>query len=355
MFEKPVLRAAFRSVGLLLLSVALSGCGTIFYKSRERGAIWCNDPLTYSNGKHFDDPHMDVARRGYIYALAAAFVLQDNVDKREAAREEDRNHWFRLPKRMKEKERLRPDASGFEAATFELRENPEDDVPSEIIVAYTGSNDAADWISTNLFFSSAQYTRARDYLSLVSQKYSGRKIVVTGFSLGAALAGHVTKDARTGSLVAQAWLFNPSPKLYANDKYDKKIWVGAHRGEALRILRTWPFELLWPGINRIGAHWEQNAQDYYLISAFPIYGHFRWALTRNILFVADYAHLQHRFGPVDPRRAREPREIIEDSYFIACEREKAWRHHVIANQRQNQEQRSQSNKVEEEEAATAKR
>lgn len=355
MFEKPVLRSAFRSVGFLLLSVALSGCGTIFYKSREKGAIWCNDPLTYAEGKHFDDPHMEVARRGYIYALAAAYVFQDNVDKRKAAREEDRNHWFELPKRMKEIKPRSHGASGFEAATFELREDPEDKDPSEVIVAYVGSNDAADWISTNLFFSTTQYILAREYLYRVALIYPGRKFVVTGFSLGAALAGHVTKDAGTGPLVAQAWLFNPSPKLYADDKYDKKIWVGALRGEALRILRTRPFELFWPGINRIGAHWEQNAQDYYLISAFPIYGHFRWALTRNILFVADYAHLQDPLGPVDRRRAREPREIIEDSYFKACEREKAWRNQVIANQKQNQERRSQSNKMEEEEAATAKR
>ena len=61
----------------------------------------------------------------------------------------------------------------------------------------------------------------------------------------------------------------------------------------------------------------------YLISAFPIYGHYRWALARNILFVADYAHLQNPVGPVDPARINEPREIVEASFFKASEREAA--------------------------------
>ena len=69
-------------------------------------------------------------------------------------------------------------------------------------------------------------------------------------------------DDRTRSLVAEAWLFNPSPKLYASDKYDKRIWVGELRGEALQLIWSRPLELFWPGINRIGAPWQQNAQDY---------------------------------------------------------------------------------------------
>ena len=106
--------------------------------------------------------------------------------------------------------------------------------------------------------------------------------MVTGFSLGGALAAHVTKDKRTRRLVTQAWLFNPSPKTYADNRYDKRIWIGTLRGEALHLLRNRFMETVWPGIRRIGAPSDQDAEDYYLISAFPIYGHYRWALTRNM-------------------------------------------------------------------------
>ncbi len=313
-------------MGAILL--LLGACSTVPY---EKGAIWCNEPLKYEPGIHFDRPHLDVARRGYLYALAAAYVLQNNSD-------EDRDHWFSLPPRMKEVDRPQRDSSGFEVRTFEVRSKPGDTEPvEEVVVAFTGSNDSADWILTNLFFSRSQYDLASAYVEATAKRYPGKRIVVTGFSLGGALAGHVTKSGRTGHLISEAWLFNPSPKLYADDNYDKRIWVGALRGEALHVIRSRPFELLWPGINRIGAPWQQNAQDYYLISAFPIYGHYRWALARNILFVADYAHLQNPIGPVDPQRAREPREILEASKFNACEKETALRNHVLRSQKAAQE------------------
>lgn len=281
------------------------------------GAIWCNQPLEYipPDGKHFDDRHLEVARRGYLYALVGAYILQSNDDESE-------KHEFRLPARMKPVDSPKRHASGFEVRSFELRKDPSDLHPSEIIVAFVGSNDSADWVLTNLLFDSRQYDLARDYVKETSKKYPGIPLKVTGYSLGGALAGHVTKHGETKQLVAEAWLFNPSPKLYANDQADKRIWVGAVRGEALRFVRNSVFETIWPGVNNIGAPWYQTATDYYLISAFPVYGHYRWTLARNILFVADYAHLQNRLGPVDPARLREPRELLEASNFEACKRER---------------------------------
>jgi hypothetical protein len=322
-----LIRRFLKFVSIASVLLLLLACSTV---SLEKGAIWCNEPLEYEPGVHFDRPHLEVARKGYIYALAGAYVLQGNTD-------EDKNHWFNLPPRLKEVYRPQRHQSGFEVRTFMLFDTPEDQEPLEIIIAYTGSNDSGDWIWTNLLFSKSQYELARQYLIDTALKYPGKRIVVTGYSLGGALAGHVTKDKRTSFYVSEAWLFNPSPKLYANDNYDNRIWVGALRGEALQTVRTRPFELLWPGINRIGAPWQQNAQDFYLISAFPIYGHYRWALARNILFVADYAHLQNPIGPVDPRRAREPREILEASRFKACEGEAAWRKRALKSQLSEQE------------------
>ncbi|MBY0239656.1 MAG: hypothetical protein K2X55_10115 [Burkholderiaceae bacterium] len=331
------------SLSTLLLSlplVLIGGCNTVSY---EKGALWCNDPLKYETGVHFDDRHLNVARKGYIYVLAAAYVLQGNSD-------ESKDHWFNLPARLKEVDRPEKDTSGFEVRTFELRAVATDQDPSEIIIAFTGSNDSADWIFTNLLFSRVQYNLAQAYVHRIANRYPGKRLVVTGFSLGAALAGHVTKDEKTSRFIHEAWLFNPSPKLYANDSYDKRIWIGALRGEALHYVRGKPTRLIWPGVNRIGAPWQQDAQDYYLISAFPIYGHYRWALARNILFVADYAHLQNPIGPVDQVRRNEPREILEMSSFKACERETAWRNHILSGQRAAQEAVSEKAKQAEIEA-----
>ncbi len=319
----------FKRLWLIALATLASGCAST-WTTYEKGAIWCNDPLKYEPGTHFDQPHLEVARRGYLYVLAAAYVLQQNDDEGKA-------HWFDLPARMKAVDKPPRDKSGFEVQTFELRGNASDVTPVEVIVAFVGSNDSADWISTNLFSSRAQFDLARAYVMRISARYPNTRLVVTGFSLGGALSAHVTKHPETKSLVSAAWLFNPSPKFFGPSNYDKRIWIGALRGEALHLIRSRPMEMFWPGVGRLGAPWQQDAEDYYLLSAFPIYGHFRWALARNVLFVADYAHLQHSIGPLDPSRAREPREIIEASSFKACEAEKASQAHVLKGQRAKQE------------------
>lgn len=69
----------------LAVAVLLAACNTVPY---EKGALWCNEPLKYEPGTHFDKRHLEVARRGSIYALAAAYVLQSNSD-------ESKTHWFR--------------------------------------------------------------------------------------------------------------------------------------------------------------------------------------------------------------------------------------------------------------------
>ncbi|MFC3458064.1 MULTISPECIES: hypothetical protein [Massilia] len=304
-------------LSLVLAAVLLSGCASVDYTKHEKGAFWCNEPLKLSDGVHFDERHLNAARRGYLYALAAAWVLQ-------TTNPEGADHWFNLPARIKPSEGLPRHHSGFEVRTFEVKEDPSDPVLSEVVVAFTGSNDRDDWLFTNFLFSQRQYELAREYVKQVAQKYPGIRLVVTGVSLGGALAGHVTKREETRDYIAEAWLLNPSPKLYANDQVDQRIWVLAMRGEILHAVRTPFMETIWPGINRIGAPWYQTADDFYQVKSSVVYAHFRWLIARNVLFVADYAHLQHKLGPVDPRRVNEPREILEASCFRACAKEKEW-------------------------------
>lgn len=308
---------------LLGALLTLSGCSTLPY---EKGAIWCNEPLIYDppDRRHFDKRHLDVARHGYIYALAGAHVLQGESD-------EDKHHFFGLPDRLKREGPTQDDPStGFSVATYKLYKHKDDAKPEQIIIAFKGSDDRVDWIFANLLFDRRQYDQARAFTAMIYKEFPDTPIIVTGYSLGGALAGHVTKHQDTKALIAQAWLFNPSPKLYTNNKYDKRIWVGALRGEVLGPVRSKVMQALWPGINRIGAPSNQDAQDYYLISSFTVGGHYRWVLARNILFVADYAHLQNPIGPVDPARLNEPLDIIKLSNFKACEREMAWRKEVEA-------------------------
>lgn len=303
--------------------LALSGCNTLPF---EQGAIWCNDPLVYDppHGKHFDARHLNVARHGYLYALAGAHVLQGESEM-------DLQHLFRLPPRLKRQGPTRDDrASGFAASTYELFKHENDAKPEQVIIAFDASNDVIDWILVNILFDQRQYALARDFTRQVHEHYQGTPIIVTGYSLGGALAGHVAKHEQTRELVTQAWLFNPSPKLYTNNRYEKKIWIGALRGEFLSPARGAVVRAIWPGVNRIGAPASQDAQDYYLISSFTVGGHYRWVLARNILFVAEYAHLHPQFGPVDAQRLGEPREIIKLSSFAACERYLAQRRRLEA-------------------------
>lgn len=303
------------SAGVLAL---LSACSTV---PLEKGKFWCNEPLPFPSGRPFGDIHFDVARRGYVYALAAALTLQDDSP-------ESKDHWFSDLPRMKRVHREEHWWSGFEVHTYALRDKPEDAEPYECIVAFAGSNDWRDWVFANVGFSLAQHTRAASYLEGLSENVpecADKRIVVAGFSLGAALAGYVTYNERTSAIVSEAWLFNPSPKLArdenlpTSDRPNPKLWVAAQKGELLQAARSWPIERILPSATKIPAPPNQNAQDYYLIEAFPIYAHYRYALTRQLLIAADYAHLRDKMGPLDERRRLEPREIIESSYFAACD------------------------------------
>ena len=98
----------------LVACMTLSGCKTLPY---EKGAIWCNEPLVYvpPDRRHFDDRPLDVARRGYMYALAGAHVLQSDTP-------EDKQHYFGLPPRLKREGPTQDDpSSGFSASCVPWR------------------------------------------------------------------------------------------------------------------------------------------------------------------------------------------------------------------------------------------
>ena len=288
---------------LLLLLLCLPALAGATPSSR----FWCNGRFLDPAAKPFDAQHLKVARRGYPYVVAAALALQqDNA--------EGRAYHFAPPPRLKEVDRPRRDRSGFEAASFELRDAPDGPL-RELVVAFTGSNDEADWDSTNFGNDTRQYALARRYLRQIAARpqYRGVRLVATGFSLGGALAVHVTRHRETRALVAETWAFNPSPKTWVDGKPDARIWLAATASDGLGPLREFGASLL-PGVAEIGAPASQRAEGFYLLEANPVVSHYRWVLTRNLLHVADLA-LRVEQGSDAPT---EPLAILQASRFRAC-------------------------------------
>ncbi|MCS6285094.1 MAG: hypothetical protein H8K08_06655 [Nitrospira sp.] len=296
----------------MIVALTLAGCASnnaIPY-NESGDYVWCNKRYLFKNPKQpiVDKTHADVARDGYIYAVAAALALQKDD-------EEGRKHWFEQPKRLKLVNEPPREKYGFEVKAFELYIDENQSRLKEIVVAFVGSNDAADWFWTNLLFDQSQYEHARNYVKRIKSQYPNTPLVVTGISLGGGLAVHVTKDDDTKKMVKAAWAFNPSPKTYADGKTDDRIWVGAVDGEILSSLRSawWRW---WPGVNNIGAPADQKAEGYNLIEANSAYSHFRWVLPRNLLHIADWA-----IDPNGSTATTEPLEILRHSSFAACKRE----------------------------------
>lgn len=291
---------------LLVSALTLGGCASIDYPKYECGKIWGAGRVVKDGDFH--PKYLTASKRGYIYALAGALILQkDNKEGRE--------HYFPPLDRLRWIDSLYVDdkTTGFEATTFELFEDNNSKVPSEVVIAFAGSNDTKDWIQNFSPLSTKQYQQAVDYVKRVkaTSRYESIPLKVAGYSLGGALAVHVTKNPETSRFVNEAWAFNPSPKIYADGNSDDRIWLAAHRGEALSITRAAPFRIL-PGVSFIGATDEHTVDDFYLIKTNLIYGHYRWVLPIQMLHVADFALLKDG-GNVSG--TTEPFEILKRTNF----------------------------------------
>ncbi|MBK7685559.1 MAG: DUF2974 domain-containing protein [Rhodocyclaceae bacterium] len=315
-------RAALRGLLVILLLLALTlllPTSYVMYLLHAsvpevavgRESIWCNErylPKLDARGAVINSLHQTVAAKGYLYALLGAYALQQ--DNREG-----QEHFFELPARAKSLPQLHQhDAdSGFEASSFEIADTVNPKHLREIVIAFTGSNDDADW-RTNFSLDKTQYDQAVAYVQRISTKYPEVPIAVTGYSLGGALAVHVTKNAATAHLIYAAWVFNPSPKTWADSSINPKIWQASTSDDILKFARLRIFRFL-PGVAAIGAPVNQRAENYYLIESNPVHAHFRWALARNILHSADLALWKLSNGEVG---SSEPLEILQKSRFKAC-------------------------------------
>jgi dienelactone hydrolase len=276
-----------------------------------RKSIWCNQrylPNLDASVVVIDRLHQTVALNGYLYATLGAYVLQK-------ANTEAQTHFFELPARARVAPRLhrRNVTSGFEANSFEIMDRVNPSHLREIVVVFTGSDEAVDW-RANFSLNANQYDEARAYVQTVRSQYPLVPIAVTGYSLGGALAVHVTKHPVTAGLIYAAWVFNPSPKIWADSSINAKIWLAATSNDILKIAHLPLFRFL-PGVSAIGAPANQRAENFYLIESNPVHAHFRWALARNMLHSADLALWKAADGDL---ATSEPLEILQQSRFSAC-------------------------------------
>lgn len=304
-------------VSAVLAVAVLSGCSIINPKGTlgEEGEIWCNE--RYRESKHWEDPAKNAALKGYMYGLAAALALQAEGPEDQEAQ----SHYFSQPKRLLTIDRPKRYPSGFEVITFQLKAT-HPGARDEIIIAFTGSNDRSDWISTNLNpFGRKQYDEALAYTKeiLAREVVKGKRVVLSGISLGGGLAIHVLKNPEIEHQIDEVWAINPSPKIYssvaANGRMKKKTWLVYSDGEIL----TWgrgPLRHLIVGSGKIEAGDGQTAV-FNLIESNRIYAHFRWGIARQMLWVADY-----ELTRTERNAWTEPFAILQDSRFRACQTER---------------------------------
>lgn len=302
-----------RFIIVILVLSLLSSCSMIdaFTTKREKGLFWCNE--RYLHEMEFPpfakEPlkHLEVAEKGYIYALAASLSLQD-----ERATKDTTSHFFATPPYLEKYKPLERDKSGFDVVSFKLYETSDKKNLKEIIIAFAGSNQKRDWVFTNLLASKKQYKLAREYVTRIAEANPNTTIVVAGYSLGAGLAVHVIKDPSTKEYISEAWAFNPSPKIYAHGEEDENIWLASTGNEMLKKVRR-PFFHKWPGVDNIGAPEDQTAEEYNRIKSRTIYSHYRWVLTRNMLWAADLSIYNRTKAEMT-----EPLKIIKNSSFESC-------------------------------------
>lgn len=244
-------------------------------------SVWCNDRYLTNRENPREvaaDRERELAEEGYLYAVLGSRVLQ--------RRGERERHYFGLPTRVTESEPTRY-ASGFEARTYRVFDREGGEL-QEVVVAFAGTrlSSVRDWMTNLSLVEPKQYRQAREYVKSVAMEYPTIRLVATGYSLGGALAAHVAKRPETENLVAAAWVFNPSPRIWAAGAETDKLRQFCARKEVLSLFRWRALRWL-PGFASIGATSLYSSNDHYLVRGNRLFMHSRYVLTRDVLHIAD--------------------------------------------------------------------
>lgn len=300
----------------IMMITMLGGC-SIF---QEKPNIYsCNIPWLKVDSTQFEDDELIAARNGYMYVTAAALALQGN---------EEKDHWIGIPERMKP---IQPDpfigTKGFQARAFLLYDKNDPDQIEALVVAYTGSQMDDlwnDWVLADIVGNKSQFIQARELLQkLIAEYPSVNKRILTGFSLGGALAAHVALHPDTSQYVSEVWTFNPSGRINDmrpkaekkavaySDTRDPRFWLVANHVEFVRYTRS-SFSYKVFGFDWIPAPYSQFVNKIELYPTNPIKGHFRYILFRDLLWAAELDARKHKI------EQNEPLKILQNTHFSAC-------------------------------------
>ena len=214
---------------------------------------------------------------------------------------------------MQQKDVVYDPKTGFSATTFLLYEEEGTSKPGELIIAFSGSNEAKDWWANLTPFGLKHYKRARLYFDEMVSRFDTEnrlKVVVTGYSLGGGISLNVLKNKDTRDFVDKAVIFNSSTKSYSWDvRRDSKLWAASTKYEGLKLFRRF-MRFLGASI----APDTQRAEGYNLSQKNLIEDHYNDVLTRSLLHVADYA-----LG-TESTDETEPMKILQLTEHSECTR-----------------------------------
>lgn len=291
---------------LLLLITSMTACSTLDSMG-VKGKVWCKERYLDKQDqleKIYSPTEENFAQKGFIYSTLGAVALQNDNDP-------NPDFHFNLPGYIEQIDHVEK-SSGFEVKSFIIKDKVTDK-PLELVIAFTGSNQfAKDWLITNFGVSKEQYFDARNYVKtlMIREEIKAAnlsKVVVTGYSLGGAIAGYVAKNPETSNYINEVWLFNPSPRLKTDNRdLDYRFWLGSTTKDALRLARGPNFLRIFPK--------EQRATDFFLVSSNSIYAHYRWVAARNMLWAADLKYFKDGY-PNNPAM-----EIIQLGNFKVCKK-----------------------------------
>ena len=187
-------------------------CDIDFYQKSHDGS-----------GRVYGDEYEGAANKAFVYALMTSNAYDDSVQ-------------FLIPgwNRIRRYE----SGKGFGADVWEKIDAP------EIVVAYRGTNflQVQDWIFGNFnIFWQGQYKDAKETVDLISKEFEGKKLTVTGHSLGGGLALHSSLYRNN----TDAYVFNPSPRIFNSIEYENnngsyRLVLSEDRDILNFIRKRWP-------------------------------------------------------------------------------------------------------------------
>jgi hypothetical protein len=217
-------------------------------------------PQNFQPGARWSDEYRATAAEAFDYAMMAtnAYVAAPSTYRANAT--------FTLPPDLVLKDYQPNDKNGY---AFNIYERQKAGQLTEVIIAFRGTDDSADWRDGNV--TTKQRTLALATFSETKQKYGDVPITVTGHSLGGSLAVQVSLDNGV-----RYFVFNTSPRFRYTAPHPRPLSHSiVEVGEINTILR-------WPAREPTQLYTPVNC----ISGKNPVVQHSSWKLTRCLIGIA---------------------------------------------------------------------